>query len=94
MPNDMTRQLVARAERDDEFRSLLLSDPKAAIRDEFGIETPDGLQLRVIEAQPDEAFIVVPPRAAAGQLSEEDLAGVAGGFWTAGCTGLPVCSTG
>jgi len=55
------RVLADRASRDEEFRAQLLSNPKAAISQQFGMgEMPEELIINVVEETPNEIFIVLP----------------------------------
>ena len=95
MRNDYTDKLIARAQRDEEFRAKLVSDPRSAVSEELGVEIPESLNVRVIEEEADEVVLVLP--AAAGEaLSEEELAEAAGGSdgWciSAGCPSTRVAS--
>jgi Nitrile hydratase, alpha chain len=79
-----TDQLIQRAERDDEFRAKLIADPRAALREELGVDAPESLAIRVIEEDPAEVVLVLPPKSRPDALTDEQLAGVAGGSWS-GC---------
>ena len=92
MPSKYTERLIERAQRDDDFRARLQSDPKGAIGEELGVEVPDPLNVRVIEEGADEVVLVLPAKAAPGALREEELAGAAGGSgsWCGSC----ICESG
>jgi hypothetical protein len=77
--------VVAQAWTDDDFKVRLLADPKAVLT-ENGISLPDDLELRVVE-NTDSLFYVALPPPPEGDLSEEDLATVAGGGSTVGTAG-------
>jgi len=79
MDNQYTERVIARAEREDDYRSLLLTDPGKAIADEFGIEVPDTIKIRVLEEGADEVVLVLPAKTGPGALSEDELASAAGG---------------
>jgi hypothetical protein len=79
MRSQYTEQLIQRAERDDEFRALLKSDPRAAVSQELGIEIPGALEVKVIEEDLAQVILVLPAQSRPGELREEELAGVAGG---------------
>lgn len=57
---NIERRVVRRAWSDPEFKALLLSDPKAALSQELGVELPERLQVTVVEEQPDRLCIVLP----------------------------------
>jgi hypothetical protein len=71
-------QLVAKAWQDATFRAALLRDPKATIAREFGFSIPDNVQINVVQESATQFYLVLP-QASAGELSEQDLQGVAGG---------------
>lgn len=73
----LREHLVERAVMDEAFRARLLADPKAAIRDELGLEIPDGFTIEIHEEAGDTGHLVLPPAAA---LGESGLGRAAGGF--------------
>jgi hypothetical protein len=76
--NDYRRgygQIVARAWSDDDYKARFLADPERVTR-EVGIELPGGVDVRAVENTPHLLHLVLPPR----DVSEDDLARVAGGF--------------
>ncbi len=74
---DMRRQLTAKASEDMEFRQQLISDPKGAIEQEFGIVVPDDLNIEVHESNPETLHLALP---ASPQLTEKQLEQIAGGL--------------
>jgi hypothetical protein len=75
----LVERVIERASDDAAFRSQLLSNPKAAVESELGISIPKDLNVKVVEEMPNEFYIVLPPKDQSGQLSDAQLAGVAGG---------------
>lgn len=71
------RRLIERASADPEFRARLLSEPKAAMAEELGIEFPDQVAVEVLEERADKLYLVIPRRGDA--LTDEELEGVGGG---------------
>jgi hypothetical protein len=88
-------KLTHRAEIDPDFRQRLLSDTHGAVTEELGIEIPEGMNIRVVEEQPGEAVIVLPPTTS-DEVSDEELAGAAGGgtAWLGGECNTPHCTVG
>jgi diamine N-acetyltransferase len=52
--------LLKQAAQDPAFRHSLLSDHRAAIKQTFGEDVPEGLDLRVVEETPQVAYLVLP----------------------------------
>ena len=80
-----TREIVKRAMKDEAFRERLLSDAKATIQKEFGVEFPEAMTVRVHEDSPTVINLVLPPPldlSTGRSLSEEELKQVAGGATT------------
>ena len=73
---ELDAELIAKVTDDEAFRALLLENPKEAIRQATGIEIPEDFTIQVHEEGSTSAHIVLPP---SGQLTEADLAVVAGG---------------
>lgn len=88
-------QIVARAWADDTFKSRLLSDPTAVLREE-GIDVPEGIEIRAVENTDKVAYLTLPPTPSE-ELSDEELESVAGGSTasTAGTGGsvATICGT-
>jgi hypothetical protein len=73
-------KVIGRAWEDAEFRKLLLSDPRRAIEQVLGQALPQQLKVNVTEETPDTFHMVLPTKPdASEELSQEDLATVAGG---------------
>ncbi len=74
--------LMLKAAADPGFRQELLRDPRAMIFRELGIALPDEVRIEVIEEAPGLVYLVVPSPDTvpeARQLSDEEIASVAGG---------------
>lgn len=54
-------QIIQKAWKDDAFKQQLLSDPKAAIKDAFGVEIPDDIQLTAVAESDKSLYFVLPP---------------------------------
>ena len=77
---EMEAELIARVVADDAFRALLLENPKEAIQQAFEVAIPENFTIQVHEENSMTAHLVLPP---SDQLTQEDLAVVAGG-WAGG----------
>jgi hypothetical protein len=81
-------QLIEKAWKDDAFRQALLTDPQGALKRELGAKLPAGLQVKVLAESADTFYLVLPAnpdRAPAGELSNQQLEAVAGGWTGADC---------
>jgi hypothetical protein len=81
---DVELQLIEKAWKDDAFRQALVKDPRGAVERELGGKLPAGLQVKVLAETPDTFYLVLPAnpdRGPAGQLTDQQLEAVAGG-WT------------
>ena len=76
--NEMRAHILAKAADDDVFRTKLVGDPKTTISSELGFFIPGEFTIHVHEDSATSAHLVLPP---SEQLTEEDLAQVAGGNW-------------
>jgi len=70
-------KIVAAAWQDQAFLNQLKSDPIAVMK-QHGIDVAAGVQVEVVESQPNE-FVLVLPEMVKGELDGEHLAAVAGG---------------
>ena len=76
--SEMKAQLMAKAAEDSEFRTKLIGNPTNTISTELGVPIPEHFTIKVHEDSTTSAHLVLPP---SEQLTEEDLAQVAGGNW-------------
>jgi len=53
--------LIKRAAEKPAFRQALLADPRQAVKNEFGYEVPENMQLEILEDSPTRVHIVLPP---------------------------------
>lgn len=73
--HELSARLTDRASVDADFRSRLLSDPKAAVHEELGIEVPDEVAIKVYENDLETVHVALP----ATDLAEEQLEAVSAG---------------
>jgi hypothetical protein len=91
-------KIVARARADERFKRRFLVDPAAAMREDE-VEIPEGVELRALESTDSVFYIALPPPPGE-DVSEEDLALVAGGgsttgsFWSLACLFCPISTAG
>ena len=73
----MRERLIEKAVEDETFRARLLADPKDAVRDELGMQVPDGFTIEVHEEAEHTSHLVLPPSA---QVEEAEMEQAAGGY--------------
>ncbi|MET0702793.1 MAG: NHLP leader peptide family RiPP precursor, partial [Mycobacterium sp.] len=73
---------------DDAYKQRLSDDPSGVLAD-AGITVPTGVEVRVVENTPTVMHLVVPAAPADGEISEEALGQVSGGFSM--CGGFSLC---
>jgi hypothetical protein len=71
--------VIAKAWKDDKFKKDLLSNPKAVISEEFGVQIPDNVNVKVLEENANNLYIILPEKPVTSELSDEQLEAVAGG---------------
>ncbi len=74
---EMRRQLTEKAIEDDDFRRQLVADSKATFHQEFGIEVPENMEIRVHESDMHTLHLALP---AGPDLDEEQLETIAAGL--------------
>jgi hypothetical protein len=74
-------RILDRAAMDPAFRARLLTEPREAILETFGVSIPSTFRIKFVERGPDvDALVVLPDmRRFAGELSDDDLEPVSGG---------------
>lgn len=55
-------QIIQKAWQDPSFKAQLLSNPKAAIQEALGVMIPDHIQLKAVEENSNEFYLVLPPQ--------------------------------
>ena len=73
---EMRAEIISKAVDDDAFRARLLENPKEAVQEALGVTIPDAFTIEVHEESAMVAHLVLP---SSSQLSQADLAAVAGG---------------
>ena len=81
---ELKDQILNRAADDQQFRALLVADPRAAISAETGITVPAGFDVLVHEDSVTTAHLVLPP---SPDLSEAELELAVGGHGYMGTGG-------
>jgi hypothetical protein len=79
---DVELQLIKRAWTDDAFAQQLQENPRQAIEGALDVQLPATIAIEVLQETPTTLYLVVPPTPDTlpeGELSDADLAPVAGG---------------
>jgi hypothetical protein len=72
-------QLFAACWKDEALKARFMSDPKSVLKD-YGLEVPDGMDVKVVENADDSVHITLPAAPAnVSDLSDEELSNAAGG---------------
>lgn len=53
-------RIIQKAWEDEAFKNQLLADPKAALKQAFGITLPDDMKVRAVEETSTEFVLVIP----------------------------------
>jgi hypothetical protein len=80
--NEIEAHLVAKTWKDNSFKQQLLANPKATIEQEFGVQLPEALNIRIMQENAETLYITLPTRPSVNEdeLSEKELETVAGGI--------------
>ena len=79
-PKNVLARLFAACWKDEALKARFMADPKAVMQ-EFDLDVPVGIDVKVVENADDCVHITLPaPPAASGDLSDDDLEKAAGGF--------------
>lgn len=78
--DDAIQAVFAKAATDPVFRKLCVSNPRVAIKQAVGIDSPEWLKVKFVDgADADLTFVIPKPASASGELKDEDLERVSGG---------------
>ncbi|MGO4540796.1 NHLP leader peptide family RiPP precursor [Paenibacillus sp. 2TAB19] len=66
-------QIIQKAWEDAEFKKKLLADPKAAVKEAFGTEIPDSLEVEVLEETDSKKYFILPQSPAKSVTSSENV---------------------
>lgn len=78
-PAQITRYIITKAQADESYKKQVLSDIDTVLQD-LGVTLPQGISLNILANNADMQYIVIPyTPPASGELSDEQLAAVAGG---------------
>ena len=74
--DELHSSVLAKASDCEEFRAALIDDPRTALKDNFGVQIPDSLNVQVHEDSAEHVHLVLPDD---GRLNEDELASLSGG---------------
>lgn len=77
-------KVIAQAWDDDAYKTRLIDDPRSVLT-EAGIAVPEDVEVTVSEQQPGQMHLVLPAKPMDGEVSDEALQTVAGGFCSCCC---------
>ncbi|NOU65526.1 NHLP leader peptide family natural product precursor [Paenibacillus sp. LMG 31461] len=55
-------KIIKKAWEDADFKARLLADPRSALKQDFGIEVPEDIELSVLAETPAHYALVIPPQ--------------------------------
>ncbi len=58
--SEMREHLIEKAGDSEEFRTRLISEPRAVVSEEFGISVPETFNLHVMEDDAENCYLVLP----------------------------------
>lgn len=74
------QSILLRSATDPEFRSKLLSEPRAAIAESTGQQVPASMDIQFVENAGTATFVLPDPIDPSAELSDDELEAVAGGL--------------
>jgi hypothetical protein len=83
------REILARSLKDKIFREKLINSPRKTLKEEFDINIPEGINIKVLEDSPSEHYIVLPHMTPPFKIDEKELY-IAAGM----CEFFSSCNTG
>lgn len=78
---ELRATLIAKAAQDDVFRTKLVDDPKAAVKEALGLDLPEAVSVHVHEESAGTAHLVLPPSAS---LADAELEAITAGHSASG----------
>ena len=80
--NQMTRkefekQIIKKAQADNEFKKALLGNPKETLQTQLGVQVSEEVEVKVVEESSKVVYLVLPVNP--DELTDEQLDAVAGG---------------
>ena len=72
-------QIVKRTWTDEVFKQRLIKNPKQVIKEEYHIDIPSNVGIKIVEAQADDLILRLPSKQASEELNAEQLKKVSAG---------------
>lgn len=78
---EIENRAISKAWKDENFKKELMEKPHQAIA-QIGINVPEKIEIKVVEESARVLYLVLPvnPETLTGELTDDSLEGVAGGF--------------
>lgn len=57
---ELKSKIIEKAWSDPEFKEKLIADPKSTLKDSFGIDIPEEINVKVVEENQDDYYLVIP----------------------------------
>lgn len=57
---DLQSKIIEKAWSDEEFKKALISNPKGAVKDAFGIDISDDITITVCEETENHFYLIIP----------------------------------
>ncbi len=77
--DSIQEQVVARAMKDPAFRQVLLSNPRAVLAEQYHLQVPEEVAVRVLEEAPNTLTLVLPAQEeAVAELTDAELQAASG----------------
>lgn len=61
MESSLKVQIIKKAWEEPTFKTVLLREPKKAIKEAFGVEIPAAIELKVVEESASTIYLTFPP---------------------------------
>jgi hypothetical protein len=71
-------QIIAKAWADEKFKTRLLANPAAVLKEQ-GLKIPPGCQVKIVEDTDKVVHLTLPAKSSTDELSEDELENIAGG---------------
>lgn len=68
--DSLKASIIQKAWEDPQFKAKLLADPKSALKDAFGLDVPEGIEVNAVEETASRYYLVIPPDPADGKSDD------------------------